>query len=176
MDTKFKKGHTMSPEMRAKISKKLKGVKKTPATIARMVLAQKGVKKTQQQIEKHRIAITGKKASAETRLKMRLAQIGSGGSNWKGGITPVVMQIRNCFKMRQWISDIFHRDDFTCQECFKRGGRLNAHHLKSFTKIYKDNNIKTLEDALNCDELWDLNNGQTLCVDCHKKINTRRDG
>lgn len=173
---KFQKGHTMSAEVRAKISKKMKGVKKSPETVARMRLAQRGVVKTIQQIEKHRIAITGKKASAVTRLKMSLKRRKEKHPMWKGGITPIVSQIRNCFKMRQWVSDIFHRDNFTCQKCFIRGGKLNAHHLKPFSKIFKENNIKSLEDALNCEEFWDLNNGQTICVDCHRKINTRRDG
>ena len=29
--------------------------------------------------------------------------------------------------------------------------------------------IKTFEQALNCAELWDINNGRTLCKECHKK-------
>jgi hypothetical protein len=89
---------------------------------------------------------------------------------WKGGITPLVKIIRQCFKMRQWRSDIFSRDDFICQDCGMRGGILNAHHIKRFSIILKENNIKTLEDALMCEELWNINNGKTLCKKCHNKI------
>jgi hypothetical protein len=31
------------------------------------------------------------------------------------------------------------------------------------------NNIKTLEDALDCEELWSVDNGTTLCRVCHKQ-------
>ena len=37
--------------------------------------------------------------------------------------------------------------------------------------ILKDNNIKIFEDAEKCNELWDINNGITLCVGCHKLTN-----
>ena len=33
----------------------------------------------------------------------------------------------------------------------------------------RDNNIKTLEEAIRCPELWDINNGRTLCNTCHNK-------
>ena len=89
--------------------------------------------------------------------------------NWKGGITILNNKIRTCFEYRQWRSDIFTRDDFTCQECGKKGGYLEAHHLKEFSKILEENNIKTLEEALNCEELWNINNGITLCSHCHNK-------
>lgn len=40
-------------------------------------------------------------------------------------------------------------------------------------KIQEENNIKTLEDAENCEELWNINNGRTLCRNCHRGINKR---
>ena len=33
----------------------------------------------------------------------------------------------------------------------------------------EENNIKTLEEAENCEELWNINNGRTLCYPCHYK-------
>jgi len=73
---------------------------------------------------------------------------------------------------RQWKSDVFTRDNFTCQMCYTRGGYLHAHHIKSFAIIMKENNIKSVEEALKCVELWNINNGQTLCLDCHKETDT----
>lgn len=87
--------------------------------------------------------------------------------NWQNGISKITNQIRQCFQYRQWRSDVFTRDDFTCQECFIRGSKLNAHHIKEFSKILEEYNIKTLEEALDCEELWNINNGQTLCSKCH---------
>jgi hypothetical protein len=95
---------------------------------------------------------------------------------WKGGITPLMTSIRHSFKYRQWISDVFTRDNYTCQECNKRGGTLNAHHIKEFSKIIEENKITALEQALNCEELWNINNGKTLCEKCHNKTKGKRWG
>ncbi len=94
------------------------------------------------------------------------------GSNhylWNGK-TPLAEQIRKCIEYRQWRSDIFTRDDFTCQQCGMRGGRLHADHIKQFAFILSENNISSLDEAIECSELWNLNNGRTLCKDCHRQI------
>jgi hypothetical protein len=88
--------------------------------------------------------------------------------NWKGGITILRTQIYNNFRTRQWRSDIFTRDNFICVLCGKRGGYLEAdHYPKMFSTILEEYKIKTLEEALVCEELWDINNGRTLCKKCH---------
>lgn len=98
-----------------------------------------------------------------------LGKKGSKSPNWKNGKTDLRRMIESLFEYRQWRSDIFTRDNFTCQKCTKRGGKLNAHHIKAFSKIISENNIKTVEQALNCEELWNINNGETLCEECHKQ-------
>lgn len=113
------------------------------------------------------------KLSKTTKIKMSKARKKRRGENspcWKGGITPLVSQIRHCFKYRQWRSDIFTRDNFTCQICGIKGGRLEAHHIKPFCKIIKEYQIKILEEALVCEGLWNINNGRTFCKKCHKKF------
>ena len=95
-------------------------------------------------------------------------QSGANHHNWKGGITPLVVRIRGCYKVRQWRNDVFTRDDFTCQNCLVRGGKLVAHHIEAFFNIMKKNNIKTYEEAIDCEELWNTNNGLTLCNKCHR--------
>lgn len=100
---------------------------------------------------------------------------GEKNSQWKGGITPLRKQIRLCFEYRQWRSDVFTRDNFTCQKCFIKGNELHAHHCpKSFSSIIKEYQIKTLEQALSCPELWNINNGKTHCKDCHKTIHRKK--
>ncbi len=75
--------------------------------------------------------------------------------NWKGGITPSIMKIRLSEEMRNWRKMVFSRDNYTCQECGQRGGKLCAHHLKSFK------NFPELR--------FEVSNGQTLCYSCHGK-------
>lgn len=61
---------------------------------------------------------------------------------------------RECSSYKEWREAVYQRDDYTCQKCGQRGGKLNAHHIKSYAK-YPDLRL-------------DINNGITLCVDCHK--------
>ena len=84
------------------------------------------------------------------------------------GQTPLRKQIRGCSLYAKWRSDVFKRDKWTCQTCGERGCFLEAHHIKSFRLIFKENEILTTEQAFACTELWDLHNGVTLCKDCHK--------
>ena len=93
--------------------------------------------------------------------------------NWKHN-RKLKEHIREGFKYINWRNSIFKRDNYTCQECGIRSGNgkkviLNAHHVKPFYKIIDENNISTLEEADKCNELWDLNNGLTLCQQCHIK-------
>lgn len=57
-----------------------------------------------------------------------------------------------------WRKAIFERDDYTCQTCGVRGGQLQADHIKPY--------------ALFPHLRWELSNGRTLCVPCHKATPT----
>lgn len=94
--------------------------------------------------------------------------------NWKNGITKLSKRIRNLPKNKKWKKLIFERDDWTCQECFERGCFIEAHHIEPFSKILKDNNIKTIKDALDCNKLWDVSNGLALCKKCHNKTKGKK--
>jgi hypothetical protein len=37
--------------------------------------------------------------------------------------------------------------------------RLELHHAKTFNDICRENNVTTVEQALGCKELWNLDNG-----------------
>lgn len=71
-------------------------------------------------------------------------------------------------------NQVFQRDKYTCTQCWlkscKWSGRISihAHHIKAFYIILIENNINSYEDSIKCSELWDINNWQTLCKDCHK--------
>ena len=91
---------------------------------------------------------------------------------------PFYKSIRETYKYRQWRTSIFKRDNFKCVLC-GTGGYIEADHCPTkFIEIIRKFSVKTLEQALNCIELWDINNGRTLCRKCHQKTITwgRRTG
>lgn len=101
---------------------------------------------------------------------------GKNGSGWKGGVTPLNTTIHHLREWREWRSDIYHRDRFTCQHCGdNKGGNLNPHHIKPFSLILWERKISSIDKARKCEELWDINNGITLCTKCHIKVHKRKD-
>ena len=94
---------------------------------------------------------------------------GKKANNWKGGITPMNQNLRASERMKLWRLSIFERDKFTCQKCGQRKGCLDAHHIKLFSTTIAEYKIKTMEQAVQCEELWNINNGMTLCRNCHKR-------
>ena len=120
-------------------------------------------------LEKMSNSSKDKKHSKKTKDKIRNALKGDKNPNWKGGISPLYALIKRLREYSEWKSNIFKRDDFICQYCKKRGGDLEAHHIKKFSIIIREYEIKNIQDALNCSELWFVSNGITLCKNCHKK-------
>ena len=118
-----------------------------------------------------------KPQSGEQKENSSISKRGNKNPAWIDGRSKITSQIRRSLKYRQWRESIFKRDNYTCQECklrSKKGSALHieAHHLKEFSKILTEYNIKTIEEAFTCDELWDINNGKTLCLECHNKTKT----
>jgi len=89
---------------------------------------------------------------------------------WKGGITEISKHIRSAREYKQWVQSIYERDNYTCQFTGIKGVRLAAHHKKPLKTIIDEYNIKTLDDALNCPDIWDLSNGITMSAAYHMKF------
>lgn len=97
--------------------------------------------------------------------------------NWKGGITPIHLRIRSSQQYAKWRTKIIIRDDYTCQICGKRGGKLHVDHLIQFALILQQlkfsQGIENLfEKSMVYEPLWNENNARTLCVDCHRTTDT----
>jgi hypothetical protein len=94
---------------------------------------------------------------------------GEKNSNWQGGKSSVAILIRSHSYYKKWRQAILERDNFTCQNCNKRGGDLNVDHFpKTFKEILDEFSIKSIEDAIACEALWDTEQNRTLCVTCHR--------
>lgn len=110
--------------------------------------------------------------SWEHRKKIGASMKGNQCYNWKGGITKLSALIRESMEYSKWRLAVYTRDNFTCQNCHQVGNKLEAHHIKPFALLLNENKIKTIKDAENCQELWDINNGITLCEECHKQTDS----
>lgn len=66
------------------------------------------------------------------------------------------LRIRSVVELREWRQAVFVRDNYTCDLCGKRGGRLEAHHLNDWATY-------PLQRFL-------LKNGITLCKEHHKEF------
>lgn len=162
----FQIGHPsyLTEESKKKIGAALKGRKKKfrkrkPHSVETRKKLSESAKRRGISVETRQKMIEGKKNSSyypsyETRVKLGRVHRGSGNVNWKGGVTPENEKIRKSIEYRLWREAVFARDNWTCQECEQKGGRLHSHHIKSFAK-YPD-----LKFA--------IDNGQTLCKECHK--------
>jgi 5-methylcytosine-specific restriction endonuclease McrA len=109
--------------------------------------------------------------SEATKEKIRMAQLGKKrpqtskekNPNWKGGITPENEIIRKSTQYQIWRKSVFDRDNYTCVLCGARNGSgktviLHADHIKPFSLFPE---LRFIVD-----------NGRTLCRDCHKKTDT----
>ena len=86
----------------------------------------------------------------------RNRQLGEKSHRWQGGKTDAVMLFRCSLDYSRWREQVFKRDDYSCQMCGARGGRLTAHHIK----MLSEHSDLALEP-------W---NGITLCWPCHTSI------
>lgn len=118
------------------------------------------------------IALTGRTLSLETRKKLsalassrRLSeeqkekigdsQRGEKHWHWKGGVTGAIYSLRKTKEYRHWRNAVLSRDGYKCRKCGATKRRLDAHHIFPFTDYP--------------DKRFDVGNGVTLCVRCHKK-------
>jgi hypothetical protein len=127
----------------------------------------KGKKHKKESLERMKIA--GKGKIPWNLGKKNLVYRGKNHHFWKGGVCDLRIQITQSIEYKIWRREIFKRDNYTCQDCKQRNGYKEVHHIKPYSLIVEENHITNIQEALNCPELWELSNGKTLCLKCHRK-------
>lgn len=108
--------------------------------------------------EKLKSANLGKKHTINTRKKMSLSHAhGEDHWNWKGGIGSERHQLMNKQDYILWRTSVFMRDGYICVECGSKKN-LQADHIKPW--------------ALYPELRYAIDNGRTLCYECHRKTDT----
>lgn len=136
----------------------LLGKSPSAETLAKMREAKLGNRLSEGTKRRMSKAHKGKKRSEEHQRKLAESQRGEKSHFWKGGTTPINKIIRTSMEYKLWRETVFARDDWTCIWCGVRGGKLNVDHIKPFS------HHPELRFA--------IENGRTLCKDCHKKTPT----
>lgn len=165
---RFEKGHIMSKKMKDKISNSMKNkIDKGE------FFNEEHRRKISESKKGNKNAMFGVSPSEETRVKRSISlkgkipwnkgkkwpeKSGKNAPGWKGGVSTEHEILRHSLEYRLWRTAVFERDDYTCIWCGERGGELNADHIKPF--------------AYYPELRFAIDNGRTLCVDCHKTTDT----
>ena len=96
----------------------------------------------------------GKKQSLITRAKRSESLMGEKNHRWKGGISIINHRLKESFEYKDWRTQVFRRDYWTCQICGYKGKNVQADHKVPWSVCVE--------------RRFDKSNGLTLCKDCHK--------
>lgn len=100
-----------------------------------------------------------KKETNRDRLKKEsISRKGEQHHNWNPNLSQEDREEgRNSYRRLPWLTQIFKRDNFTCQICGQRGGgTLHAHHLDGYHWCVE--------------RRWNVANGVTLCKRHHREF------
>jgi len=164
----WRKGHPFygrrvwTPEQRRKLSLSQKGSVHPPVTKEGRELRSKIMKelwadpiykfrmthpiKPKKKPEKRKPMSESQKEKLRVYMKMAYATgIRVSPTKGKGTKCKLKELIKHCAKYRIWRNEVFSKNNWTCQNCGKRGGILHPHHIISLANIIDNYKLKTLE-------------------------------
>lgn len=99
----------------------------------------------------------------------RIYQTGKNNPSYIDGQSPLKTKIHKHKEYKIWMQHVLKKDGSRCVKCGNDDiSDFEIHHIKWFSIILRDNKITTVAQALECNDLWDINNGMTLCKKCHR--------
>jgi hypothetical protein len=191
----WNKGKKYSDEFKKKLSEAHKGKKVSEETKQKLREVSlrngnkppswKGKKLTEEHIRHCREAKLGiknpmfgkhkKRGKMPEEQRRRMVESWKNNPKWLGeNKKAVLLRIRKADQMKKWKMAVFSRDGFKCIWCGEESsGNLNADHITLFVQIIENlikeqGEINLYEKAMVYLPLWDLSNGRTLCIKCHK--------
>lgn len=159
-----KLGKKLSSEHCKKLSEAMKRIgSKPPSPKGRKWSSDQRKKASERHKENPTLGMLGKHHSLETRRKISSSQKGDKSKKWKGGLSGENKLIRGSVEYRLWREAVFNRDNYTCVFCGARNGNgkkieLAPDHIKPF--------------SLFPELRFDVDNGRTLCRECHLQTET----
>lgn len=143
--TPWNKGLTKDEDDRLKLAGEKISKSKSGVSVKHEGQFQKG-------FEPHNKGIKGYQNNG-TFKKGHKGLVGEENPRWNGG-PKKIQEFRRTFEYKEWRKNVFEKDNYTCQLCGKRGGKLIAdHHPYPF--------------ALYPDKMYEVENGRSLCVKCN---------
>lgn len=112
--------------------------------------------------EEHRVKLSIKKkmwwdSNPQQKEIFRKRFSGDKSNFWEGGVSTQNNLIRASAQYSYWRKSVYARDNYTCVDCGSIKN-ITADHIKPF--------------AFFQELRFELSNGRTLCLDCHKKTDT----
>lgn len=171
------KGKMKSWNKGLKLSQRTEEEKKNISeTLKNFWQSAKGIKqraKLSERFKNNKFHTFRKKRLLSEKTKQKISEAHRKRNEGKILLTPLEKLIRKSIKYQEWRQSCFVRDNFTCQTCKKRGGVLHVHHKKSFRKWLVEVKLNLpffslFEGAMIYSPIWDIDNGITLCKECHE--------
>jgi len=79
--------------------------------------------------------------------------------------------IQNLPRYTIWKNAVYAKKGRKCESCNK-SGNLEVHHIRSLHSIVRAYQIGNIKETKMQVLLWDVNNGQILCKECHDRTNS----
>jgi len=92
-------------------------------------------------------------------IKMSCSKRNISIEDFNGFVSPENTLLRQSLEGKAWTYDVLSKANFICQRCYRRGGKLHAHHKNAFN-LFPDQRLS-------------IDNGACLCESCHGKFHSQ---